>query len=185
MLLLQHKTLTAAPARSNSTLRPASRHSRFWKWRPQLGTRGTSILLNNALLTDTSDRAEPCHGPPTSDVSGYLRLPCSVNFSTRRDVSRQMLSMTLFPCCPYQARRSVSPHQSLRPSMLPSPENGRLGLRVSVISGPYGFTALRPGDSLAILVDGFVNRLQDAQFPSFLLFKLRGLDSYPGRTCTH
>jgi len=27
--------------------------------------------------------------------------------------------------------------------------------------------------------DGFVNRLQDAQFPSFLLFKLRGLDSYP------
>jgi len=27
--------------------------------------------------------------------------------------------------------------------------------------------------------DGFVNRLQDAQFPSFLLFKLRGLDFYP------
>jgi hypothetical protein len=35
------------------------------------------------------------------------------------------------------------------------------------------------------LSDGFVNRLQDAQFPSFLLFKLRGLDSYPGGTCTH
>jgi hypothetical protein len=42
--------------------------------------------------------------------------------------------------------------------------------------------ALRPGDSLTILVDGFVNRLQDYQFPSFLLFKLRGLDSYPGGT---
>ena len=48
-----------------------------------------------------------------------------------------------------------------------------------------GSLALRPGDSLAILVDGFVNRLQDSQFPSFLLFKLRGLDSYPGGTFTH
>jgi hypothetical protein len=45
--------------------------------------------------------------------------------------------------------------------------------------------ALRPDDLLAILLDGFVNRLQDVQFPSFLLFKLRGLDSYPGGTCTH
>lgn len=48
-----------------------------------------------------------------------------------------------------------------------------------------GSLALRPGDSLAILVDGFVNRLQDLQFPSFLLFKLQGLDSYPGGTLTH
>src|SRR3954453_19588197 len=28
----------------------------------------------------------------------------------------------------------------------------------------------------------FVNRLQDFQFPSFLLFKLLGFDSYPGGT---
>ena len=48
-----------------------------------------------------------------------------------------------------------------------------------------GSLALRPGDSLTILLDGFVNRLQDVQFPSFLLFKLRGLDSYPGGTFTH
>jgi hypothetical protein len=48
-----------------------------------------------------------------------------------------------------------------------------------------GSLALRPGNSLAILLDGFVNRLQDVQFPSFLLFKLRGLDSYPGGTLTH
>jgi hypothetical protein len=48
-----------------------------------------------------------------------------------------------------------------------------------------GSLALRPGDSLTILLDGFVNRLQDSQFPSFLLFKLRGLDSYPGGTLTH
>ena len=48
-----------------------------------------------------------------------------------------------------------------------------------------GLLALRPGDSLPILVDGFVNRLQDSQFPSFLPFKLQGLDSYPGGTLTH
>jgi hypothetical protein len=34
------------------------------------------------------------------------------------------------------------------------------------------------------LLDGFVNRLQDSQSPSFLLFKLRGLNSYPDGTFT-
>jgi hypothetical protein len=48
-----------------------------------------------------------------------------------------------------------------------------------------GLLALRPGDSLTILFDGFVNGLQDSQSPSFLPFKLRGLDSYPGGTLTH
>jgi hypothetical protein len=42
-----------------------------------------------------------------------------------------------------------------------------------------GSLALRPGDSLTILLDGFVNRLQDFQFPSFLLFKLRGFELLP------
>ena len=51
--------------------------------------------------------------------------------------------------------------------------------------GHTGSLALQPGDSLAILVDGFVNRLQESQFPSFLLFKLRGLNFYPGGTLTH
>jgi hypothetical protein len=32
--------------------------------------------------------------------------------------------------------------------------------------GHMGLLALRPGDSLTILLDGFVNRLQDSQFPS-------------------
>src|SRR3982074_3172865 len=36
-----------------------------------------------------------------------------------------------------------------------------------------------------ITQNGFVNRLQDSQFPSFLLFRLRGLNSYPGGTLTH
>jgi len=40
--------------------------------------------------------------------------------------------------------------------------------------------ALRPGDSLTILKDGFVNRLQNGKFPPHPAFKLRCLDSYPG-----
>ena len=39
-----------------------------------------------------------------------------------------------------------------------------------------GSLALRPGNSLTILLDGFVNRLQDVQLPSFLLFKRQGLN---------
>ena len=35
------------------------------------------------------------------------------------------------------------------------------------------------------LLDGFVNRLQDSQSPSFLLFKLRGSNFYPDGTFTH
>jgi len=96
-----------------------------------------------------------------------------------------LLSMTLSPCCPYQPRRSVSPHQSLRRSMLPSPENGGLGLRVLSFRGHMGLLHYGPATRSPSFSDGFVNRLQDSQFPSFLLFKLRGLDSYPGGTCTH
>jgi hypothetical protein len=44
----------------------------------------------------------------------------------------------------------------------------------------YGPVARSPSIS-----DGFVNRLQDFQFPSFLLFKLRGSNFYPGETFTH
>jgi hypothetical protein len=44
----------------------------------------------------------------------------------------------------------------------------------------YGPVARSPS-----LLDGFVNRLQDSQSPSFLLFKLRGSNSYPDGTFTH
>jgi hypothetical protein len=46
-----------------------------------------------------------------------------------------------------------------------------------------GSLALRPGGSLTILLDGFVNRLQDSQSPSFLLFKLRGFELLPRWDC--
>ena len=91
-----------------------------------------------------------------------------------------MLGMTLPPCCPYQPRRSVSPHQSLatihaafarkvraRPSGCSTLEAIWVHLR-------YGPVTRSPS-----LRDGFVNRLQDYQFPSFLLFKLRGSGLLP------
>ncbi|MDB6032649.1 MAG: hypothetical protein JWM16_2987 [Verrucomicrobiales bacterium] len=96
-----------------------------------------------------------------------------------------MLSMTLSPCYPYQPRRSVSPHQSCdAPCCLrPKSEGSAFGLQYS--RGHTGSLALRPGNSLTILLDGFVNRPQDFQFPSFLLFKLRGFDFYLDGTFTH
>ena len=48
-----------------------------------------------------------------------------------------------------------------------------------VLSRPYGFTALRPGDSLTILVDGFVNRLQNGKFPSPPAIQATGLGLLP------
>ena len=91
-----------------------------------------------------------------------------------------MLGMSLPPCCPYQPRRSVSPHQSLatihaafarkvraRPSGCSTLEAIWVHLR-------YGPVARLPS-----LRDGFVNRLQDYQFPSFLLSKLRGFGLLP------
>jgi len=96
-----------------------------------------------------------------------------------------LLSMTLSPCCPYnpaEVFRRISPCNA--PCCLrPKSESSAFGLQY--FRGHMGSLALRPGNSLAILEDGFVNRLQDSQFPSFLLFKLRGLDSYPGGTFTH
>jgi hypothetical protein len=47
-----------------------------------------------------------------------------------------------------------------------------------------GSLALRPGDSLTILLDGFVNRLQDSQFPS-CYSSYGALNFYPGGTDSH
>jgi len=48
-----------------------------------------------------------------------------------------------------------------------------------------GSLALRPGDSLTILLDGFVNRLQESQFPSSCYSSYGALNFYPGGTSTH
>src|SRR6266567_6122701 len=89
---------------------------------PHLGARGTLTLLNNALLS--------AHYRPGRIPLAFHRLPgvtgytasCSADFATGRGGFLQLLSMTLSPCCPYQPRRSVSPLQSMRRSILPSPE---------------------------------------------------------------
>jgi hypothetical protein len=127
----------------------------------------------------TTDPAESLSPSTDFPVSPVIRLPCSDDFSTGRGGFLQLLSMTLSPCCPYQPRRSVAPHQSLRRSMLPSPKNGRLGLRVLSFRAIWVYLRYGPATRSPSFSDGFVNRLQDAQFPSFLLFKLRGLDFDP------
>jgi hypothetical protein len=76
-------------------------------------------LLRFIATTDPAESLSPSTDFPGSPV---IRLPCSADFSTGRGGSLQLLSMTLSPCCPYQPRRSVSPHQSMRRSMLPSPD---------------------------------------------------------------
>ena len=70
----------------------------------------------------------------------------------------------------------------LRRPLLPSPQVNGLGLRHCDFSRPFArLLTLRPGDSLAILSDGFVDRLQPIRFPSWLLSKLRGLWLLPRR----
>ena len=49
-----------------------------------------------------------------------------------------------------------------------------------------GSLALRPSDSLTILKDGFVNRLQNRKFPPYPAIQATGLGLfYPGGTFTH
>ena len=109
----------------------------------------------------------------------------TVAVESENEASARSASVTLSPCCPYQPRRSVAPHQSSRRSMLPSPENGRLGLRTCPFEAIWVHLLYGPATRSPPFSDGFVNRLQEVQFPFFLLFKLRGLDFYPGGTLTH
>jgi hypothetical protein len=69
---------------------------------------------------------------------------------------------------------------------LPCPRSEGSAFGFQYFRGPrwvylrYGPVARSPS-----LLDDFVKRLQDSQSPSFLLFKLRGLNSYPDGTFTH
>ena len=63
-----------------------------------------------------------------------------------------MLSMPLSPCCPYHPAEASRRVSQLRRSMLSSPGNRRLDLRILDFSRPpVGSLALRPGDLLTIL----------------------------------
>src|SRR5580704_1665759 len=110
-----------------------------WSHYKQQGLFAPRTLLRFIATTDPAESLSPSTDFPGSPV---IRLPCSADFSTGRGGSLQLLCMTLSPCCPYQPRRSVSPRQSLRRSMLPSPKNGRLGLRVLSFRGHMGLLAL-------------------------------------------
>jgi hypothetical protein len=74
---------------------------------------------------------------PSTDfpVLPVIRFPCSADFSPGRGGFLQLPGVTLPPCCPYQPRRSVSPHQSLATIHAAFARNGR--------DRPSGYTPLK------------------------------------------
>ena len=115
----------------------------------QQGLFAPRTLLRFTASTDPAESLSPSTDFPVLPV---IRLPCSADFATGRGGFLQLLSMTLSPCCPYQPRRSVASLQFVQRSMLPSPEKCGLGLRSMSFRGHTGSLALRPGDSLTILM---------------------------------
>jgi len=111
-------------------------------------------------------------------VTGHT-ASCSADFATGRGGFLQLLSMTLSPCCPYQPRRSVAPRQSLRRSMLPSPEKWRLGLRTCPFEAIWVHLRYGPATRSPSFSDGFVNRLQNGKFPHHPAIQATGLGLLP------
>jgi hypothetical protein len=115
------------PTRQKCSIRPALE---FWQANARLSSRDSEGYKQQGLFAPrtllrflaTTDPAESLSPSTDFPVLPVIRLPCSADFSTGRGGFLQFLGMTLSPCCPYRPRRSVSPHQSLRRSMLPSPE---------------------------------------------------------------
>ena len=103
--------------------------------------------------------------PPISrrDEEGFsscLALPCHRAVPTNPAEVFHRISPCDAPCC-------------LRPKC----EGSAFGLKY--FRGHMGSLALRPGDSLAILEDGFVNRLQDKKFPPCPAIQATGLGLLP------
>ena len=101
---------------------------------------------------------------------------------TRRasPVARHVL-VTVLSLPPRQSGLTVS--ISFRLSMLPSPYGCGLGLRGFSLSGPpMRSLSLRPGDSLTIPMDCFVDGLQIFGFPPTCHPSYRASDSYPDGT---
>ena len=101
---------------------------------------------------------------------------------TRRvsPVARHVL-VTVLSLPPRRSGLAVS--ISFRLSMLPSPYGCGLGLRGFSLSGPpMRSLSLRPGDSLTIPMDCFVDGLQIFGFPPTCHPSYRASDSYPDKT---
>src|SRR5215831_5851966 len=124
----------------------------------------------------------PCYYGPGRVPLAFHRLPgvsgytasCSADFATGRGGFLQLLSMPLSPCRPYHPAEASRRVSQLRRSMLSSPQDRGLDLRICVFEATYGFTCVTARWLAHHPKDGFVNRFQESQFPSFLLSKLRG-----------
>ena len=92
---------------------------------------------------------------------------------------------TLCTCVALRYRQEPVPSRSprFRPSAGPKSEGSAFGVRY--FRGHMGSLALRPGGSRTILLDGFVNRLEDFQFPPSCYSSYGALNFYPGGTFTH
>ena len=105
-------------------------------------------LLRFLATTDPAESLSPSADFPVLPV---IRLPCSADFSTGRGGFLQLLGMTWSPCCPYQPRRSVSPHQSFATLHAAFARKVRARPSGHDFRGHQkGSLALRPGDSLTI-----------------------------------
>ena len=83
----------------------------------------------------TSDPAASLSSSTDFPVSPVIRLACSADFSTGRGGFLQLLSMPLSPCCPYHPAEVSRRVSQLRQSMLPSPKERGLGLRIQDFRG--------------------------------------------------
>jgi hypothetical protein len=132
------------------------------------------------FLATTTVPAESLSPSTDFPVLPVIRFPCSADFSTGRGGLLQLLGMTLSPCCPFspaEVLRRVSPCDA-RCCLRPRSEGSAFGVQYS--RGHTGSLALRPGDSLTILLDGLSIGFRIISFlPSFLLFKLRGFGLLP------
>jgi len=127
----------------------------------------------------------------TPNLSNPGKSPSNAGWPYPRDGRRAEISQALTNCNRVNQRFSNLPPILLVFSTIKSAEH-----RISVLdqradrSRATGtrnriYLRYRPVTRSPSLLDGFVNRLQDSQFPSFLLCKLRGLSSYPDGTFAH
>src|SRR5207249_7992029 len=96
------------------------------------GSLGSTGVTRFLATTGPAESLSPSTDFPVFPV---IRLPCSADFSTGRGGFVQLLNMPLSPCCPYHPAEVSRRFSQLRRSMLPSPKERGLGLRIHQFRG--------------------------------------------------
>jgi len=127
---------------------------------------------------------------PSATVSSSVDFPGDTGYTTylappisRRDEDG-FSSCSAHPChraAPITPPERIDASVRIRRSVLPSPHNGKLGLRGIIVSGPpMGSLALRPGDSLTTLKVALSVGFRSLGFPPVCDSSYRTPDSCPG-----